>query len=85
MTFSYEITWWNEFKGENGAFEKIKGFIVAKNYFDATKKLTRSFGEKETEYLSLEPFAPDDFIEFRENKIALADYIKAQLKEDIMW
>lgn len=85
MTFSYEITWWNEFEGEHGASENIKGFIVAKNYFEATKKLLHQYGETETERFSLECFAPDDMLEFRENKTALVDYVKEQLKEDIMW
>lgn len=85
MTFNYEITWWNEFEGENGQFENSKGFIVAKNYLDATKKLIHSFGERETECFYLEAFSPDDFIDFRKNKTALADYVKKELKEDIMW
>ena len=85
MTFSYELTWWNEIEGEYGKSEKIKGFIAAKNYLDATKKLIHCYGEKETTYLSLEPFSPDDFIEFRENKAELANYVKEQIKEDVMW
>ena len=85
MTFSYELTWWNQFEGEHGASEDVKGFIVAKNYFDATKKLLHSFGEEETHRFSLEAFSPDDFLEFRENKFALADCIKKVLEEDIMW
>ena len=85
MTFSYELTWWNEFEGEHGASEDIKGFIVAKNYFEALKKLLHQYGETETECFSLGYFAPDDMLEFREGKGALWDYVKNELKEDIMW
>lgn len=84
MTFSYELTWWNQFKGEHGESENIKGFIVAKNYFDATKKLLHSFGEEETHRFSLETFSPDDLLEFRNNPV-LADYVKEQLAKDIIW
>lgn len=84
MTFSYELTWWNEYEGEHGASESLKGFIVAKNYIDATKKLLHSYGEKETERFSLEAFSPDDFIEFR-NRSILADFVKEELKEDVIW
>jgi len=85
MTFSYELTWWNEFEGEHGASEDVKGFIVAKNYLEATKKLLHYYGETETERFSLGYFAPDDFIEFSGNKTELADYVKKELKENIVW
>lgn len=63
-------------------------FLCADSYSDAIEKLTEFYGENEMTYVSLEPFLPDDFLEFDKDtleELELFTEIKRTIGEKVIW
>lgn len=64
MVFKAQVVWYDEDDRQN---ELAGVFLLADSYSEALGKLARYYGENEINKVTIEPFSPDDFLEFDMN------------------
>ena len=64
MVFKAQVVWYNTDDRQN---ELAGVFLLADSYSEALGKLARYYGEDEINKVTIEPFSPDDFLEFDMN------------------
>ena len=84
MIFKAQVVWYNVGNKQN---ELAGVFLLADSYSEALGKLALYYGEDEINKVSIEPFSPDDFLEFDMNDQGDKEtYREIEKKgEDICW
>lgn len=83
MVFKAQVSWYNP----DGKTDNIGVYMCADSYVNAMEKLVSYYGEEEMERISIEPFSPDDLLEFdMDNQDDKEIYFGIEEKaEDICW
>lgn len=82
MVFTARVEYYNEYEEK---IERVNLFMVAEDFSSAVNNITKYYGKDAVESISIDTFAPENFLEFTEDDEDLFEMVKSKLIKRVVW